>query len=374
MPSAPEDFDVLDGPIDGLSPTELAQFLKGDAAFTEVFTVSKGLGPVFVANQCASCHAGDGKGAPFVQFTRFGQSDTLGNTFLQVGGPQLQHKAIPGYQPESLPNGASTTVLIAPAVTGLGYLNAVEDAFLLNLSDPMDLDGDGISGRPHYNSVPSYVSLRPNSIPKNGKYICRFGKKGGAYDLLHQSAGAYNQDMGITSDFEPVDPYSGLVSTPEVANNTIHDIVFYLKTLKAPIQRDKENSDVLAGKNLFNQIDCAKCHTPKLETGYSPISALSYKEFFPYTDLLLHDMGQNLDDNYTEGYAMTYEWKPPALWGLGLSKDAQGGIYYLLHDGRAKSIQEAIDFHGGEAANSRTKYQQLDNTEKNQLIKFLESL
>lgn len=374
MPAGPEESEVLDGPIEGLSQQELNRFIKGDEAFGEVFTAQTGLGPVFVANQCASCHPGDGKGSPFVQFTRFGQSDTSGNQFLNFGGPQLQHKAIPGYSPEQIPVGAPSTILIAPAVTGLGYLDAVEDAFLIALSDPNDLDGDGISGRPHYNSIPSYVALRPNSVPNSGNYICRFGKKGAAYDLLHQTAGAYNQDMGITSLFEPIDPYSGLEVDPEVSTETVHDVVFYLKTLKAPIQRDVDDQDVIAGKNLFNQISCTKCHTPVMQTGYSPIDVLSYKEFYPYTDLLLHDMGTELDDGYTEGLALTSEWKTPPLWGLGLSKDAQGGVYYLMHDGRAFSIEQAIQLHGGEGANSRSQYNQLTESEKTQLIRFLESL
>jgi CxxC motif-containing protein (DUF1111 family) len=374
MPFSPEENEVLDGPIDGLTIEQQLQFLKGDEAFGDVFTIEKGLGPVFVANQCVSCHAGDGKGTPFVQFTRFGQTDSTGNLFLNQGGPQLQHKAIPGYQPEQLPSGVAHTNLIAPAVTGLGYLDAVTDADLIALSDPNDANADGISGRPHWNNIPSYVQLRPNTVSQNGKYISRFGKKGGAYNLLHQTSGAYNQDMGITSLFEPIDPYSGLEVDPEISTQTVHDVVFYLKTLKAPIPRNQDNSDVIVGKQLFSQIDCAKCHTPKLVTGYSPIEVLSNKEFYPYTDLLLHEMGSGLNDGYTEGFALTSEWKTPPLWGLGLSKDAQGGIYYLLHDGRANTIEDAILMHGGEAEQSKNKYSQLSSTEKENLIKFLESL
>ena len=374
LPPAPDENSLLDGPMEGLSTEEQAQFLKGDEAFAEVFTVEKGLGPIFVATQCASCHPGDGKGSPFVKFTRFGQPDTMGNQFLALGGPQLQHKAIPGFQPEQLPAGATSTDLIAPAVTGLGFLDAVSDADLIAIADPNDANGDGISGRPHWNTIPGYVALRPNSISQNGRYISRFGKKAAAYDLLHQTSDAYNQDMGIASLFEPIDPYSGLEVDPEVSTQTIHDVVFYLKTLKAPIQRDQNNPDVLAGKQIFSNIKCASCHTPTLTTGFSPISALSNKEFHPYTDMLLHDMGPELDDGYTEGYALTSEWRTPPLWGIGLSKDAQGGAYFLLHDGRARSIEEAILLHGGEAEQSKTNYTQLTITEKEQLIKFLESL
>jgi len=374
MVSAPNENELLDGPIDGLSTAEQIRFLSGDEAFGEVFTIEKGLGPVFVANQCASCHPGDGRGTPFVRFTRFGQPDPLGNQFLDQGGPQLQHKAIPGYQPERLPSGATFTDLIAPPVTGLGFLDAVSDADLIALSDPEDADNDGISGRPHWNNIPDYVTLRPNSISQDDKYISRFGKKGAAYDLLHQTSGAYNQDMGITSLFEPHDPYSGLEEDPEISTQAINDVVFYLKTLKAPLRRDETDADVLTGEQLFTQIQCASCHVPTLKTGPSTIAVLDNKTFHPYTDLLLHDMGPALNDGYTEGTAETSEWKTPPLWGLGLSKDAQGGVYFLMHDGRALSIEAAINLHGGEAEQSKTNFTQLSNTEQQQLIAFLESL
>ena len=374
LSTEPEENELLDGPVDGLTSAQRLQFARGDEAFGETFTTATGLGPVFVANQCASCHAGDGKGHPFVKFTRFGQSDTTGNQFITMGGPQLQQKAVPGYQPETLPNGATSADLIAPAVTGLGFLDAVTDAFLINLSDPDDTDGDGISGRPHYTNVPSYVTIRPNAIPKGGQYITRFGKKGAAYDLLHQTAGAYNQDMGITSIFEPVDVYTGLEIDPEVSTQTVNDVVAYLKTLKAPLRRDTDNPDVVAGEHIFSEIQCASCHTPAMKTGFSPIDALSFKTFNPYTDLLLHDMGSTLDDSYTEGHAMTSEWKTPALWGLGLSAETQGGLIYLMHDGRATSIDQAILLHGGEAEQSKSNYSALSESEKQQLIAFLESL
>jgi len=375
MPILPEENELLDGPIEGLTIEEQLQFLKGDIAFNDdIFTVGKGLGPLFNSISCGSCHAGDGKGHPFIRFTRFGQPDTLGNQFLNFGSPQLQNKAISGYQPEQLPSGATFTNLLAPAVTGLGFLDAVSDADLIAMSDPNDADGDGISGKPHWNNIPDYVQLRPNSISQNGRYITRFGKKSAAYDLLHQTSGAYNQDMGITSLFEPFDTYSGLEFDPEVSTQTVHDVVFYLKTLKAPLRRNEDNPDVIVGEQIFTQINCASCHTPALQTGFSPIDVLSYKKIYPYTDLLLHEMGSELDDGYTEGFALTSEWKTPALWGLGLSQNSQGGSYFLLHDGRATSIEGAILLHGGEAQESKTKYTQLSETEKQQLIKFLESL
>ena len=192
--------------------------------------------------------------------------------------------------------------------------------------------------------------------------------------MLHQTANAYNQDIGITSVFETVDTYSGLSIDPEVSTQTVNDVVFYLQTLKAPVQRNQNDVGIQSGRQLFLNTGCGNCHTPQLTTGASPIAALSNKTFFPYTDMLLHDMGPGLDDGYTEGSASTAEWKTPPLWGLGLSKNSQGGQYFLLHDGRAKSIEEAIVLHGGEANQSKTRFQQLTPAEKTQLLKFLESL
>lgn len=375
LPGAPADDSILDGPVEGLTPEQNRIFLRGDVAFNDdVFSASNGLGPMFVATSCGSCHAGDGKGHPFTTLTRFGQSDTVGNQFLHLGGPQLQSRALPGIQPETIPAGATFSNFTPPANTGLGLLEAVPDATLLSLSDEHDADGDGISGRPNWIKIPPYCLVRSGTIERNGKYIGRFGKKAAVYDLQQQTANAYNQDMGVNSSYESYNTYNGLQIDPEVSNQTLLDVVFYLQTLKAPIQRDQTNADVVAGKKIFINISCGKCHTPQLQTGPSSISALANKTIFPYSDLLLHDMGPGLNDGYTEGTAMTAEWRTPPLWGLGLSKNSQGGQIFLLHDGRAKSIEQAVSFHGGEAMQSKNKFQQLSATEKAQIIKFLESL
>ncbi len=375
LPGAPPDDELLDGPVDGLTGEQNQIFLRGDIAFNdEVFTPATGLGPGFVATSCGTCHAGDGKGHPFTMLTRFGQIDETGNKFLHQGGPQLQHRSIPGFVPEQIPAGATFSKFMPPANTGLGFLDAVSDAALLSLADENDTNGDGVSGRPNWLSIPHYANPRPSTVEQNGKYIGRFGKKAAAYDLLQQTANAYNQDMGITSLFEPYDTYSGHEIDPEISMQRVQDVVFYLKTLKAPIQRHQNDPEVISGKQVFTNIGCAQCHTPQLVSGTSSIASLSYKTFFPYTDLLLHDMGPGLDDGYTEGSATTAEWKTPPLWGLGLSKNSQGGQYFLLHDGRAKSIEDAIVMHGGEANQSRNNFQQLNAEQKSQLIKFLESL
>ncbi len=371
----PADNEILDGPVEGLSGEQSQRFLAGDVAFNDdIFTKENGLGPLFVATSCGSCHAGDGKGHPFTTLTRFGQRDGSGNHFLNMGGPQLQSRALPGFNPEQIPAGAPSAKFIAPANTGLGYIELVSDADILAMADPSDANNDGISGVAHWKSIPAYLPELPGAIEQGGLYICRFGKKAGAYSLLHQTANAYNQDMGVNSIYEPIDVYSGLEADPEVPTQTINNVVFYLQTLKAPLPRDVDNADVMAGKQLFTSSGCENCHRQTLKTGYSPVSALNNTEFSPYTDLLLHDMGPGLDDGYTEGNALTAEWRTPALWGLGLSPNSQGGQYFLLHDGRAHSIHEAIVLHGGEAANAKQKYEQLTEGERKQLLKFLESL
>jgi CxxC motif-containing protein (DUF1111 family) len=375
LPGAPAEDQILDGPVEGLTAAEKIMFIRGDEAFNdEVFTNTTGLGPLFVANSCGSCHAGDGKGHPFSTLTRFGQSDTISNQFMHLGGPQLQNRSVTGFQPESIPPGATFSRFTPPANTGLGFVEAVPDATLLALADEHDADGDGISGRPNWIYAPQYCIIRPGTVIRNGKYIGRFGKKAAVYDLLQQTVNAYNQDMGVNSTYEHYNTYDAQEADPEITNRTIQDVVLYLQTLKAPVQRNQNDATVSEGKHLFIQIKCGSCHTPELRTGNFPIAALSNKTFFPYSDFLLHDMGPLLDDGYTEGTALTSEWRTPPLWGLGLSKNSQGGNYFLLHDGRARSIEEAIHLHGGEATQSRSHFQELSQSDKQKLIRFLESL
>ena len=375
IPAAPAEDALLDGPLQGLSPEENSRFLAGDVAFNdEIFTPATGLGPLFVATSCGSCHAGDGKGHPFTTLTRFGQTDETGNTYLAHGGPQLQNRAIPGFEPEKLPEGTRLSKFTPPINTGLGYLAALSDEQILTHSDPNDLDGDGISGVPNYIAAPNYFQPLAIHQPHGGKYIGRFGKKAAAIDLLHQTVNAYNQDIGITSSFDPIDPYTKHALDPEVSDKTVHDVVFYLRTLKTPIQRTQEDGAVLRGKQLFLETGCAECHVPSWITPASDIVALSNKTFSPYTDLLLHDMGTGLDDGYTEGTAKTSEWRTPPLWGLGLAPIAQGGQYFLLHDGRAHSIRDAIELHGGEATPARDRFIQLTAGEQENLLRFLQSL
>jgi CxxC motif-containing protein (DUF1111 family) len=270
-----------------------------------------------------------------------------------------------------------------PAVTGLGLIEAIPDATILALADPDDLNGDGISGVPNYVNPPDYFQPEPGfHIENNGKYIGRFGRKAGAITILQQVTQAYQQDIGITSDFLPEDLYnhklgSGTgdkVPDPELSASIVKSVEFYIRTLKPPPRRNRDDADVIGGENIFKQINCSDCHVSKLVSGPSEIGALNQKEFYPYTDMLLHDLGFELDDYYTEGTAKTSEWRTTPLWGLGLGKSSQGGKSFFLHDGRAKTIEEAINFHNGEALQTRNNYYNLSDSDKQKLLKFLESL
>jgi CxxC motif-containing protein (DUF1111 family) len=250
------------------------------------------------------------------------------------------------------------------------------------MADSLDANSDGISGRPQYVAPPSFFTVQPWHIPSNGKYIGRFGRKASALDLRMQTVGAYKQDIGITSPYDTQDPLNFSLSgqggdgipDPEISAETVDAVAFYLRTLKQPPRRNTGDADVVAGENIFIQAGCAKCHVPALTTGNSPIEALRYKTFYPYTDLLLHDMGPELDDKYTENIALTGEWRTTPLWGLGLQKNSQGGRMFLLHDGRATTFDEAIQYHGGEGSASRASYNALSQSDKDKLVKFLESL
>lgn len=385
LPKAPESQDVLAEPIEGLTAGQMLLHLDGDGEFARVFGTEDGLGPIFVQASCENCHVGDGKGNPANNLTRFGRYENGGWSGVpELGGPQLQHRSILNYSPEELPEGVESSQFIAPNVTGLGYLAAVTDDEILSRADPDDADGDGISGSINLIIPPAGIELDPryHTMDVFGQRIGRFGRKSAAVNLTMQTVGAYKQDMGITSDFDTEDPVnmaeSGFgddgVADPEIPAETVNKVVFYLQTLKAPTRRNMDDVDVIAGEQIFEEIGCESCHRSTLTTGPSEIEAINEVEFYPYTDMLMHDMGPDLDDNYTEGIAETYEWRTTPLWGLGLQGDSQGSETYYLHDGRTTTIDGAIGYHGGEAAASRSAYDALSDTEKAQLIKFLESL
>lgn len=379
MTSPPNPEDTLAEPIEELTTTQLQLHLQGDEQFAKVFTAAEGLGPVFVSTSCQSCHVGDGKGHALTTLTRFGRYDgEIWNALEHLGGPQLQSRALPGFDPEVIPAEATGVArFMPPAVSGLGYLEAVTDDEILRYADPDDRDGDGISGRVHLIDPPEYFLLRPGRSLIDGRAIGRFGFKAASVDLLHQTAKAYREDMGVTSDFEMLDVprhASDLVADPEASAAIVQSVVFYLRTLKTPPRRGQTSPGVLRGEQLFADAGCTSCHRPSIVTGPSDIAAISNREIHPYTDVLLHDMGPELDDGYTEGAAETREWRTTPLWGIGLASHSQGGTPRYLHDGRASSLREAIRFHGGEAAASRDRFNAMSSHEQEALLEFLESL
>ncbi len=384
VPPEPAPEEVLAGTVPGLTQAQEKEHLVGDAFFGKVFGTADGLGPVFVQTTCSNCHVGNGKGHPSTMVTRFGNNQGSAFDYLNnKGGAQLQPRAIAGYVPEYLPSEANViTRRLAPIVMGLGYIAALSDQSILANADSADLNGDGISGRPCYVDPSSFFIPQSFHIPNNGKYIGRFGKKAEKVTLLDQVVFALKQDIGITSDFDPQDIFNPLsgnftgdqVADPEVSSYVVNSLVFYMRTLKAPERRNAEDPDVKEGEKLFGQIGCESCHKPDHVTAVSDIEALSNKTFHPFSDFLLHDMGPALDDGYPEGGAASNEWRTPALWGLGLAETTQGGKMFLLHDGRATGIEQALSFHGGESQNARNAFFTLSETQRKQVIKFLMSL
>ena len=384
MPSAPKEEEILAGSIPGLSAEQEREHAEGDKNFGRVFSKDDGLGPIFVQTSCANCHVGNGKGHLSTELTRFANvNGSIVDYLINKGGPQLQQHSVIGYSPEQIPEEANVfTKRIAPAVMGLGFIAALDDQSILNNADPGDSNLDGISGRVNYVNPTNFFVPSSIHLPNAGQYIGRFGKKAEKVSIQDQVVFALKQDIGITSDFDKQDLYNtqiGIntgynVADPEVSSGFVNSLVFYMRTLKVPPRRNESDADVMGGEKLFMQIGCASCHMPNFTTAQSDISALSNKTFHPYSDFLLHDMGSSLDDGYPEGSANGFEWRTPPLWGIGLAKDSQGGQLFLLHDGRAKTFEEAVSFHGGEAASRRTIFNALSPEAKNQIIKFLESL
>jgi CxxC motif-containing protein (DUF1111 family) len=396
LPGTPDAESSLDGPIDGLSGAQLAAHARGDGEFDRTFTHASGLGPMFVATSCSSCHVADGRGHPLFNITRFGRQTSNGFDPMElVGGPQLQNRAIAGYLAEVMPSGATAVAqFMAPSVTGLGLLEAVDDTTIFALADPDDRNGDGISGRASLVDSSDFIaeiislggllqgSERTRHVPIDGKYLGRFGRKARTINLLHQTVFAYSQDMGVTTDLVPREllnvqtgaQATDLADDPEATGGVVDAVVFYLRTLRAPPRRNATRPDVVEGEGLFRTVGCASCHVSTLRTGPSEVAPLNRVEIHPFTDLLLHDMGPELDDGYTEGDALPSEWRTTPLWGLGLAERTQGGSAFFLHDGRARTLRDAIRFHGGEAARSRAAFDALTRAQQERLLAYLRSL
>lgn len=416
--------DAYSHPVTGLDTDEERAFFRGKAVFRDNWVAAPastrtrdGLGPLFHARSCFACHVRDGRGRPPV-----GDEPLLSMLFRlsvpgagehgeplpePVYGGQLQPFALPGVDadgsvrieyedvPGSYGDGTPYTLRrpiytvadalhgamrddvlmsprVAPAMIGLGLLEAVPEPDLLALADPDDADGDGISGRPN----------RVWDVERETMVLGRFGWKANQPSLRQQTAGAFNGDIGITSRLFPVDDCTATQATcagapsggePELIDAFLEDVSFYGRTLAVPGRRGWDDPEVLAGKAVFEELGCAACHAPVLRTGDSDVPALANQTIRPYSDLLLHDMGEELADGRPDFQASGREWRTPPLWGLGLLATVNEHTL-LLHDGRARDLAEAILWHGGEAEPVRERFRNLPAPERAQLIAFLESL
>ena len=370
LTSTPPSGDVFDGPLEGLTPAEQAAFVEGDAQFGRPFSIHEGLGPIFNNVSCASCHSGDGRGRPENALLRF----SLGlDPALSIGGPQLQDKAIPGAEAETVPAGVDQSLRLPPPVFGVGLIEAIPEAAILASADPDDLDGNGISGRANMVTPPAFVGAA-------GPVLGRFSRKAQVGSILEQVVAAYHQDIGITSDFEPHENTNPLASVateaadkvadPELPAAAVRSVVAYLRMLAAPTPGPMTATRE-RGQQVFGEVGCAGCHRPSYRTGTSSIAALSDRDVFLYSDLLLHDMGDELADNRPDGQATGHEWRTTPLWGLRIMTEFLNGQMFLLHDGRARNLPAAIGAHGGEAAASRAAYDALSETDRAALHDFV---
>lgn len=381
-----------------------------------------GLGPVYSSAGCFRCHINAGRGRPFgvpnqepgmmLRISRSGIGPDNGPDTVPGFGVVLQQLAWIGRQREGdikvgydfpsgyygdgesyqlralkfrvdiaadhpyimLPEGTLTSARIAAPLIGLGLLENIPESDILNSADPNDGDGDGISGRPN---------LVQNSLTLS-QTLGRFGWKAGIATVYEHTAYDFNQAIGVTSTLgiyarescrgQPQEkdvPFDD----PEIQGNASLSIIsFFLKTTAVPGRRNMNADQIRRGQKLFADASCAKCHTPKQRTGnVEDIPLISNQTFYPYTDLLLHDMGDGLADGYRDFEASGNEWRTAPLWGIGLTETINDNAYYL-HDGRAQTLEEAILWHGGEAEQSKQFFLKLPKSDRDALIAFLRSL
>lgn len=398
---------------------------------------SDGLGPLYNARACQHCHLKDGRGHPpapggedavsfALKIAVPGDPEALKEELKAFAdyhatmphpdyGSQIQDFAVQGLKaegrvkiryeevPVALSDGESASLRrpsyeienpaygtpgpeamlsprVAPQMIGLGLLEAVPEADILALADPDDADGDGISGKPQMVWSPE----------QNKVMLGRFGLKAGAPTILHQSAGAFSTDIGISSPLHPegwgdcteaetecrAAPHGGDARDDgfEINGESLDLVAFYSRNLAVPARRDVEDAEVLRGKQVFYETGCTSCHHPKFVTHrLEDQPEQSFQLIWPYTDLLLHDMGPDLADGFEEGRATGSEWRTPPLWGVGLT-ELVNGHDNLLHDGRARGVLEAILWHGGEAAAAREAVTTMPKEDRAALVKFVESL
>jgi CxxC motif-containing protein (DUF1111 family) len=398
-------------------------FAVGNALFKENWITAPasaagrdGLGPFFNARSCSACHLRDGRGSPprsedpkaLGLLLRLGVPGPKGDLPHPIYGDQLQDRALQGIEPEAgfdieetrIPGrfadgrpyeliapryrlragsfggfGPQTRVgpRIAPQIIGLGLLEAISEDRLRSLADPQDKDGDGISGRVH------------ELAPKTGEIrrLGRFGWKATQATVREQTAAAFLGDIGVTSPLFPEESLTPVQrrkvqapsgGSPEIDDHKLDRVSFYSAALAVPAARGFDRPEVRRGRFLFDRIGCAACHIPDLDTGEkAAIRAFGRQRIHPYTDLLLHDMGPGLADEKTDGEAQPREWRTPPLWGLGLVETVNGHRRFL-HDGRARGLEEAVLWHGGEAQSARDRYRELSATARDNVIAFLRAL
>jgi CxxC motif-containing protein (DUF1111 family) len=411
----------------GLDAQHQTDFVVGNSIFRSNWVIAPasvqsldGLGPLMNSISCGGCHFKDGRAKPPLYPT-----DKLNGLLFRLSipgeslhgaplaepayGGQFQEKAIEGAIPEgeievyyeeitgTYADGLTYTIRrpryefknfqfgdwhpgtmvsprIAQQIPGLGLLENVEEETVLAFADENDSDGDGISGKPNYVWDESQQKVT----------LGRFGWKANQPSILQQTAGAFNGDMGITSYLFPVD---GLTESqretfaeipnggePEIDEDRLMMVVRYIQALAVPARRNWKDEEVLRGKELFNMLNCGKCHVAKMVTSSNgSISVLNQQTIRPYTDLLLHDMGAGLADGRQDYLASGSEWRTAPLWGIGMIPTVNKHTY-LLHDGRARNIEEAILWHGGEAESSVDEFKELSLSDRQSLIKFIGSL
>ncbi len=413
--------------ISELSELELSFFGIGNAMFDQSWvsapattTSRDGLGPIFNARACASCHLNDGRGKPIlttgadsegfllrlssgndpisgpIAFPNYGgqlQDDSnLG--VLQEGEINVVFEIISGEYPDGTPyelrkptysiigenygsvSGANISPRIGQQLIGLGFLDALSEASILANEDINDNDGDGISGKANY----------AWNVKENKATIGKFGWKSNQPNLEQQISGAFNGDMGLTTSTFPEENCPEGIDCSSIANGVnegesvevtdtqMTRMMTYMSAISVPKRRDYKTYDVLKGKELFNSFECAKCHVTNFTTSNSELlPQISNVTIRPYSDLLLHDMGEKLADNSEDFLASGREWRTQPLWGIGMIEYVNSHTF-LLHDGRARNIEEAILWHGGEAESPKNNFMNASATERAQVLSFLNSL
>ncbi len=392
-----------------LTSASLLRFTEGDTTFQKFFDAQNGLGPDFNAAGCNTCHVNNGR-----------QSSPLGNGYVGIGpvvhvsiagaGPDERPFELPGYgtrlqtyavegeaeaqikvlweelggsYPDGaiyslrrptvsvvgrdgmLPADAELSLRIPPQVAGPGLLEHVAEADIITRADPDDIDGDGISGRVQW--VPNADRGSDTSPDASPEFLVgRHGWKAENFDLTHQSAGALADDMGLGTTVFPV------AELVEIDDARLADLAFYMEGLAIPAGRHTDNPEVIGGAALFDSIGCSSCHTPQLRTTNAATPELSDLTIYPFTDMLLHDLGMGLDDGRSVLQASGAEWRTAPLWGIGLLQIVNGHVS-LLHDGRARSIEEAILWHGGEAEAASQEFQALTAPNRVMVLAFVAS-